>query len=184
MVHFLCTVHIYDVYLTLILNASKASNMKYKTISKQEGPTFHFFGTMRLFYVKLFYYTKGPPVNFFTRMDVKKSQTVPLVHFSERMWDYETQYSFLNTYPPTIFSILSVFDVISEFNYSTKGKVEVRKFCAISDFLTFCPNDFKVHYGGGGGSKQSDRMSPSTQHSAFPSTKGTLWGSKHFYVRI
>ena len=34
--------------LYLILNASKASNMKYKTIAKQKGPLYTFFGFTRL----------------------------------------------------------------------------------------------------------------------------------------
>ena len=48
MYHFLSTVQFYQKSLDLIFNASKTSNLRYKTNAKQKGPPFQFFGTMRL----------------------------------------------------------------------------------------------------------------------------------------
>ena len=75
-------------FLWIILNASKASNMKYKTFPNQKSPLFYlfrhyetspFFGFVRLFFKKFLMSSKGLPSNW---LENKKEINQPRALYS------------------------------------------------------------------------------------------------------
>ena len=127
MVHFLCTVHFYDKFF--ILNASKAINMKNKTIPKQNGPHVHFLALFREILQKngCWKIPKGSSFYIFR-------------HFEFRIVIFCLILGFFNICPPIIFfNIMRISEVIRSKLRSTEENVEVWKYCAASEFLTLDP---------------------------------------------
>ena len=84
-------------------------------------------------FVNILMFSKGPlnVLIFCNKMDVKKSQNVPLFHFRhyKAVSDFfGLKLGFLNIYPPLMFlNSIRIFDVISELLRSTEEEAEIQK---------------------------------------------------------
>ena len=148
----LCTFIISTKYLNL--NASKAFIHQIQNHSRTEGSPFHFvrhyenfpfFGFFRKFLMS----PKGPLCSFFDSLQQNGCKEI-LESLPFRFFVIET------VQKSHFLSDVRFSQYISTDNFfNTIGilEVEVRNYCAISEFLTLYSNYIAFFYGGGGGSK-------------------------------